>query len=72
MRQGERGRGGVDGQSLEEFERQLDSPLNRLQYRASRGRLKASTVRQMQIRQAGKPGQFRKLGIPTIYDRVCQ
>jgi group II intron reverse transcriptase/maturase len=29
-------------------------------------------VRQVQIPKAGKPGEFRMLGIPTIYDRVCQ
>jgi len=28
-------------------------------------------VRQVQIPKAGKPGEFRTLGIPTIYDRVC-
>jgi group II intron reverse transcriptase/maturase len=26
----------------------------------------------VQIPKAGKPGEFRTLGIPTIYDRVCQ
>jgi retron-type reverse transcriptase len=29
-------------------------------------------VRQVQIPKAGKRGEFRTLGIPTIYDRVCQ
>jgi group II intron reverse transcriptase/maturase len=29
-------------------------------------------VRQVQIPKAGKPGEFRALGVPTIYDRVCQ
>jgi RNA-directed DNA polymerase len=29
-------------------------------------------VRQVRIPKAGKPGEFRTLGIPTIYDRVCQ
>ena len=29
-------------------------------------------VRQVPIPKAGKPGEFRTLGIPTIYDRVCQ
>jgi group II intron reverse transcriptase/maturase len=29
-------------------------------------------VRQVQIPKAGKPGEFRTLGVPTIYDRVCQ
>jgi group II intron reverse transcriptase/maturase len=29
-------------------------------------------VRQVQIPKAWKPGEFRTLGIPTVYDRVCQ
>ena len=29
-------------------------------------------VRQVRIPKAGKPGEFRMLGIRTIYDRVCQ
>ena len=29
-------------------------------------------MRQVQISKAGKPGEYRTLGIPTIYDRVCQ
>ena len=29
-------------------------------------------VRQQRIPKAGKPGEWRVLGIPTIYDRVCQ
>jgi retron-type reverse transcriptase len=24
------------------------------------------------IPKAGKPGQWRNLGVPTIFDRVCQ
>jgi len=29
-------------------------------------------VRQVPIPKAGKPGEYRTLGIPTVYDRVCQ
>ncbi len=29
-------------------------------------------VRQVQIPKMGKPGEHRMLGVPTIYDRVCQ
>jgi RNA-directed DNA polymerase len=29
-------------------------------------------VRQVQIPKAGKPGEYRTLGIPSIYDRLCQ
>jgi group II intron reverse transcriptase/maturase len=67
-----RGSGGVDGRSLEEFEKQLDSELNQLQVELQEDRYQPRPVRQVQIPKAGKPGEFRTLGIPTIYDRVCQ
>jgi len=62
----------VDGQSLEEFEGQLDSQLNRLHTELREDCYQPRPVRQVQIPKAGKPGEFRTLGIPTIYDRVCQ
>lgn len=67
-----RGSGGVDGQSLEGFAVQLDSQLNRLQSELKEDVYRPQPVRQVQIPKAGKPGEFRMLGIPTIYDRVCQ
>ena len=67
-----RGSGGVDGQSLEEFGEHLDSQLNRLHNELREDSYQPRPVRQVQIPKAGKPGEFRTLGIPTIYDRVCQ
>jgi group II intron reverse transcriptase/maturase len=67
-----RGSGGVDRQSLEEFEEQLESQLNRLQVELREDHYQPQPVRQVQIPKAGKRGEFRTLGIPTIYDRVCQ
>jgi RNA-directed DNA polymerase len=67
-----RGSGGVDGQSLEAFGQQLGSELNRLQTELKEDAYQPQPVRQVQIPKAGKPGEFRTLGIPTIYDRVCQ
>ena len=67
-----RGSGGVDGQSLEEFGEHLDSQLNRLHTELREDCYQPRPVRQVQIPKAGKPGEFRTLGIPTIYDRVCQ
>ena len=67
-----RGSGGVDGQSLEVFGQQLGSELNRLQTELKEEAYQPQPVRQVQIPKAGKPGEFRTLGIPTIYDRVCQ
>ena len=63
-----RGSGGVDGQSLDGFAAQLD----RLQSELKEDVYRPRPVRQVQIPKAGKPGEFRMLGIPTIYDRVCQ
>src|SRR6185503_1366419 len=67
-----RGSGGVDGQSLEGFAAQLDQQLDRLQGELKDDVYRPQPVRQVQIPKAGKPGEFRTLGIPTIYDRVCQ
>src|ERR1700693_3491685 len=72
MVKGDRGSGGVDGQSLEGFAAQLDQQLGRLQSELKEDAYRPQPVRQVQIPKAGKPGEFRMLGIPTIYDRVCQ
>lgn len=70
--QANRGSGGVDGQTLEEFAAQLDQQLDRLHRELQENVYRPQPVRQVQIPKAGKPGEFRTLGIPTIYDRVCQ
>src|ERR1700733_699737 len=67
-----RGSGGVDGQSLNAFAAQLGQQLDRLQSELQQDTYQPQPVRQVQIPKAGKPGEFRTLGIPTIYDRVCQ
>jgi len=67
-----RGKGGIDGQSLEEFEEQLETQLGRLHKELREDRYEPRPVREAQIPKAGKPGEFRTLGIPTIYDRVAQ
>ncbi len=66
------GAGGVDGQSLEEFEEKLDEHLDRLHGELKSDVYKPLPVREHRIPKAGQPGKTRKLGIPTIYDRVCQ
>lgn len=66
------GAGGVDGQSLEEFEEKLDEHLDRLHEELKSDIYKPQPVREHRIPKAGQPGKTRKLGIPTIYDRVCQ
>src|SRR6201997_2308152 len=67
-----RGSGGVDGQNLETFAAQLDQQLDRLHRELKEDTYRPQPVRRGQIPKLGKPGEFRTLGVPTIYDRVCQ
>ncbi len=67
-----RGSGGVDGQNLEAFEAQLSQHLGRLQQELKEDTYHPLPVRQHRIPKRDKPGEYRMLGIPTIYDRVCQ
>ena len=66
------GAGGVDGQSLAEFEEVLGEQLDRLGQELRTDTYQPLPVRRQLIPKAGQPGKFRPLGIPTIYDRVCQ
>jgi len=67
-----RGSGGVDGQNLEAFEVQLNQQLDRLQRELKEDTYQPLPVRQHPIPKRDKPGEQRMLGIPAIYDRVCQ
>jgi RNA-directed DNA polymerase len=67
-----RGSGGVDGQTLETFEAQLEQQLERLHRELREDSYQPLPVRRHRIPKQGKPGEFRMLGIPAIYDRVCQ
>jgi RNA-directed DNA polymerase len=67
-----RGSGGVDGQNLEVFEAQLNQQLERLQRELKEDTYQPLPVRQHPIPKRDKPGEYRLLGIPAIYDRVCQ
>lgn len=67
-----RGSGGVDGMSIADFAQQVDQQLDRLQGELRDQTYRPQPVRQVPIPKAGKPGEFRQLGIPSIYDRVCQ
>jgi RNA-directed DNA polymerase len=67
-----RGSGGIDGQTLEAFEMQLSQQLDRLYQELKEDTYQPLPVRQHPIPKRDKPGEFRMLGIPAIYDRVCQ
>jgi RNA-directed DNA polymerase len=70
--QANRGSGGIDGQSLTMFAQHLDLHLDRLHRELREDTYRPQPVRQVRIPKVGKPGEYRMLGIPTIYDRVCQ
>ncbi len=65
-----RGTAGVDGESLDEFERDLKNNLYRLWNRMSSGSYFPQPVREVLIPK--KSGGERPLGIPTVSDRVAQ
>ena len=67
-----KGAGGIDGQSIEEFERSATANLERLHAELKSDTYRPQPVRQEMIPKPGQPGKYRPLGIPTIYDRVCQ
>jgi hypothetical protein len=61
-----RGSGGIDGQSLAEFEQGLDEHLGGLHEELRTDRYRPLPVKRVEIPKAGKPGEKRPLGIPTI------
>lgn len=67
-----RGAGGIDGEDIAAFEVRLEEQLERLHCELRDGNYQPQPVMQHLIPKAGQPGKHRALGIPTIYDRVCQ
>ena len=66
-----KGRGGVDKESIEEFERNLNQNLKELHRLLKEKRYTPSPVRQVLIPKPNSE-DLRPLGIPTIRDRVIQ
>ena len=67
-----RGAGGMDGISVKAFDEEAERHLERLHTELRTRAFQPNPVKQVRIPKAGKPGEFRTLGIPIIYDRVCQ
>jgi RNA-directed DNA polymerase len=64
------GAAGVDGQSIEEFERDLQNNLYKLWNRLASGSYFPPPVRRVDIPKGD--GRTRPLGIPTVADRIAQ
>ena len=64
------GAAGVDGQSLENYERDLKNNLYRLWNRLSSGSYFPPAVKAVPIPK--KSGGTRVLGVPTVSDRIAQ
>lgn len=65
-----RGGAGVDGQTLLEFEEDLENNLYKLWNRLSSGSYQPPPVKRVEIPKAD--GGIRPLGIPTVADRIAQ
>ena len=66
-----RGAAGVDGESIEEFERDLKGNLYKLWNRLSSGTYFPPPVRAVEIPKPEGRGK-RVLGVPTVADRIAQ
>ena len=64
------GGAGVDGQTLADFEADLENNLYKLWNRMASGSYHPKPVRRVEIPKAG--GGTRPLGIPTVTDRIAQ
>jgi RNA-directed DNA polymerase len=65
-----KGAGGVDGQTIEAFEENLEGNLYKLWNRMASGSYFPSPVLRVEIPKGD--GRMRPLGIPTVADRVAQ
>jgi RNA-directed DNA polymerase len=65
-----RGAAGVDGESIADFEKDLKNNLYKIWNRMSSGSYFPPAVRLVEI--AKKSGGQRKLGVPTVSDRIAQ
>jgi RNA-directed DNA polymerase len=63
---------GVDGQSADDYARDLEANLQSLLDRAKSGTYRAPPVRRVEIPKPGKPNATRPIGIPTFEDKILQ
>ena len=66
-----KGAGGIDGMSVDELLTFLKENQEQLIQKLKEGKYKPNPVRRVEIPKETK-GEFRKLGVPTVVDRVFQ
>jgi RNA-directed DNA polymerase len=69
---GNRGAAGVDGQSIEDFEKGLRGNLHKIWNRMSSGTYFPPPVMAVEIPKAHGDNGVRVLGVPTVADRIAQ
>jgi RNA-directed DNA polymerase len=67
-----KGKAGVDHQTIEMFERRLDYNIDKLYQSLKEGRYMPQKILRKWIPKPGKRNEKRPLGIPTVRDRVVQ
>lgn len=67
-----RGASGADRVTIGDFEVNFESNLDRLHRELREKTYQPRPVRRLEIPKRGAPGKTRPLGIPSVYDRVCQ
>jgi RNA-directed DNA polymerase len=63
---------GVDGQTGQDYEKDLEAKLQSLLNRAKSGTYRAPPVRRVHIPKGGSTTETRPIGIPTLEDKVLQ
>jgi group II intron reverse transcriptase/maturase len=66
------GAAGVDGQTSQDYEKDLEANLQSLLDRAKSGTYRAPPVRRVHIPKGGSGTETRPIGIPTLEDKVLQ
>jgi len=66
------GASGIDKVTIADFEAELENNLERLHQELREETYRPQPVRRLEIPKRGAPGKTRPLGIPSVYDRVCQ
>ena len=67
-----KGSPGIDRVTIEQYESNLEEELNKLHKEVLSWTYKPSPVRRVEIPKPGRGKEVRKLGIPTVKDRVLQ